>query len=58
MVGLFLAPCLRIWLFFGLEFAPCHKVDLSTLVCAFIMQKQHCSFSQASRNAVYFRLFL
>jgi len=31
MVGPFLAPCLRIWLFSGLNLAPWQKVDLATL---------------------------
>jgi len=31
MVGPFLTPCLRIWLFFGLDLIPWQKVDLATL---------------------------
>jgi len=34
MVGPFLAPCLRIWLFSGLDLAPWQKVDLATLPCS------------------------
>jgi len=28
----FLAPCLSVWLFSGLDLAPWQKVDLATLV--------------------------
>ena len=31
MIGPFLAPCLRIWLFSGLDLAPWQKIDLATL---------------------------
>jgi len=31
MVGPFLAPCLRIWLFSGQDLAPWRKVDMATL---------------------------
>jgi len=34
MVGPFLAPCLRIWLFSGQDLAPWQKVDLATLPCS------------------------
>jgi len=30
-LALFLAPCLRIWLFSGLDLHPWQKVDLATL---------------------------
>jgi len=32
MVGPFLAPCLRIWLFSGLDLAPWQKVGLASLI--------------------------
>jgi len=32
MVGRFLTPCLRIWLFSGLDLAPWQKVNLAILV--------------------------
>jgi len=34
MVGLFLAPCLGIRLFFRLDLTPCQEVDLATLIGA------------------------
>jgi len=32
IIGPFLAPCLRIWLFSGLDLAPSQEIDLATLV--------------------------
>jgi len=39
MVGPFLAPCLRIWLFSGLDLTPWQKVDLATLAPAPTIEK-------------------
>ena len=33
-LALFLAPCVRVWLFSGLDLAPWQKVDLATLAMA------------------------
>jgi len=40
MIGPFLAPCVRVWLFSGVDLAPWKKVDLATLPAIDIFGQQ------------------
>jgi len=49
-----LAPCLRIWLFSGLDLAPWQKVVLATLVCCFVLLCWVVYMCVVQANIVYF----